>query len=65
MEGLSLAQTLGVVLCANALSLGFVWAGWKMTRHEKNGGRPDDAPWLVILILAAVPLIAFATIMWG
>ena len=47
--------TLGAVLIGNALTFWCIWAGIKMTRHESEGKRPDEAPWLVLFGLMAAP----------
>lgn len=37
------------VLIGNALTLWVVYSLWVITRIEKNGGKPSDAPWSALL----------------
>lgn len=48
-------QAVAAVLAANGLTAIFVCAAVYMTRHEKNGGEFDTAPWWVYIGLIVPP----------
>lgn len=58
-------QTLSAVLYANGLTILFLWGLWTVTRVEKMGFRPEDAPFLAlvsILIPSVVAVIGLYTV---
>lgn len=40
---------IGAVVTANLLTLWFVYSAWKVTKIERLGFKPKDAPWHVLL----------------
>lgn len=61
MTGEASFQLLGLMLAANAITVWFVWAAWRINRHEKETGTPTGADWTVYMGLIVPPLfVAFA-----
>ncbi|MFZ7093271.1 hypothetical protein [Primorskyibacter sp. 2E233] len=49
MDGIHFGQIVTAVLLGNALTGWFIHSAWVVTRIEKAGGKPSDAPWLALL----------------
>ena len=61
MEPLIFFQVMGAVLAANALTLWFVYGAWTVTKIERSGGKPSEAPWSALMGLI-VPCLALVLV---
>lgn len=61
MDPLVFFEVIGAVLAANALTLWFVYSAWTVSKIEKNGGKPKDAPWSALLGLI-VPCVVLGVV---
>lgn len=57
MNALTWFQIVTAVLAANGLSLWFAYGAWTVSKIEKNGGKPEQAPWSALFALAVPPIL--------
>ena len=62
MHVLEWYQVMSAVLAANALSLWFGYGAWTITKIERNGGKPEQAPGWALGGMIVPPLIGVGAV---
>lgn len=58
MSGLELLQIVSGVVFGNALTGWWIYSAWRVTKAEKIGKKPSEAPFIALIGMIVPPLIA-------